>query len=41
MSSPNVRDAVRALCNSGLWPASIPYVETFNEYVDPATIQGA
>ena len=41
MSSPNVRSAMRALATSGTWPGTLPYRETFNQYVDPATIESA
>lgn len=41
MSSPAVRTAMRALATSGTWPTALPYRETFNQYVDPATIEGA
>jgi hypothetical protein len=41
MSSPAVQDAARALATGGTWPASIPFRETFNQWVDPATIDGS
>ena len=40
MSSPAVRSAAQSLAESGSWPASIPFSDTFNQWVDPATIRG-
>lgn len=40
MSSPAVRTAARALAESVSWPASIPFVETFNVLPDEAALKG-